>query len=413
MTCDIEGMFHQVGVNKEDRDLLRFLWWEDGNLKDSPKEYRIAVHLFGATSSPACANFALKTTANSNEEKFGKRLADFVRQNFYVDDGLQSVGTPEEAVAILEGGRELCKAGGFNLHKFVCNNKPVVEQIPEDLRAKNLQRLDLRHDTLPVERTLGVEWCLESDTFEFRVTLSNKPATRRGILSSISSIYDPLGLVSPFLLTGRSILQELCKDGANWDDPVSEEMKGRWEKWKSDLLNLSHLKIPRCYKPDDLGPVANAQLHHFSDASQKGYGQCSYLRLTDKNNQVTSALVMAKSRVVPTKAITIPRLELTAALTSVRVSEFLNKELTYESVQNFYWTDSRVVLGYVVNESKRFHVFVANRIQEIREKTEVQEWHYVPSKSNPADLSSRGMTSEELVESQLWWFSQYLVETQR
>ena len=403
VTCDVEGMFHQVGVNKEDRDFLRFLWWEKGNLDENPKEYRMAVHLFGATSSPACANFALKATADRYERRFGTEAAEFVRKNFYVDDGLQSVSTAEEAVVLIERGRELCKAGGFHLHKFVCNDKKVVEQIPDCIRAKNIQKIDVRHEALPVERTLGVEWCVESDAFQFRINLTDKPATHRGILSSISSIYDPLGLVAPFLLSGKKILQEICRDGKEWDDPIDEDVLSRWDRWRKDLLNLSKLKVQRCYRPANFGQVTSVQFHHFADASLEGYGQCSYVRLKDEQNQVTTALVMAKSRVTPVKAVTIPRLELTAALTAVKVSQFLNKELTFKNVQNYYWTDSKVVLGYIANNSKRFHIYVANRVQQIRNRTEVTEWHYVQTKTNPADLSSRGVTADELVTSQLWW----------
>ncbi len=98
--------------------------------------------------------------------------------------------------------------------------------------------------------------------------------------------------------------------------------------------------------------MTDVQLHHFSDAPQDGYGQCSYLRMTDKDYKVVTSLVMAKARVAPLKAITIPRLELAAAVTSVKISELLSRELTYSDIKNVYWTDSRVVLGYIANESK-------------------------------------------------------------
>lgn len=403
VTCDIEGMFLQVGVKEEDRDFLRFLWWQDGDYTAAPTEYRMTVHLFGATSSPACANYALKATATKYKETYGKEAADFVKDDFYVDDGLKSVRTAEDAFALIDSSRKLCKEGGFNLHKFACNEKSVIVQIPEDIRAKDVQDIDLKFEPLPIERTLGIEWCLESDTFRFRISLTDKPATRRGILSSVSSIYDPLGLVAPFLLGGRKILQEICRDGNGWDDPISENLLLRWDRWRNDLLCLSKLTIPRCYKPVDFGLVSTVQLHHFCDASMEGYGECSYIRLIDDKGHVTTSLVMAKSRVTPTKALTIPRLELTAALTAVKVSGILNKELSYTDVENYYWSDSKVVLGYIANEAKRFHIFVANRVQQLRDRSQVKEWHHVGTKENPADLASRGATTRELVESQLWW----------
>ena len=197
----------------------------------------------------------------------------------------------------------------------------------------------------------------------------------------------------------KSILQDLCRHEVGWDDPIPEDIKVKWEKWRSDLLEVQCISIPRCYKPDDFGRVVSAQLHHFSDASVKGYGQCSYLRLVDENQRVHRSFVMGKSRVAPLKPVTIPRLELTAAVCSVRIRQQLQLELEYTIDKEYFWTDSRVVLGYIANESRRFHVFVANRVQEIQENTSIDQWKYVESKQNPADEASRGLKTQELLHS--------------
>ena len=222
-------------------------------------------------------------------------------------------------------------------------------------------------------------------------------------MSSVSSIFDPLGLVAPVLLIGKRILQMLCRDGYGWDDPISEEIGAEWEKWRNDIQHLASLQIPRCYKPQNFNVIKSAELHHFSDASIDGYGQCSYLRLVDENGSVSTTLVMGKSRVSPSKPVTIPRLELTAAVTSVRVSAFLTKELEYSDMTQFFYTDSRVVLGYIANDSKRFHIFVANRIQKIRDYSTPDDWRHVDTKVNPADAASRGLSAESLFKSKLWW----------
>lgn len=396
--CDIEAMFHQVKVNEEHRDLLRFLWWEDGDLTKEPKEYRMTVHLFGATSSPGCANFALKATANDFEMEFGATAADFLRNDFYVDDGLKSVTSVEEAVKLIANVKQMCNKGGFHLHKFVSNSKEVIRRIPEPDRADGVKELDLDLDSLPLERALGVHWCVESDCFQFNIVLQDKPCTRRGILSTVSSVFDPLGFVAPLLLDGKSILQELCRHKTDWDDPIPEEIKVKWEKWRADLLQLQRISIPRCYKPENFGRVVSAELHHFSDASVKGYGQCSYLRLVDEHQKIHCSLVMGKSRVAPLKPVTIPRLELTAAVCSVRISQQLRRELEYHIDREYFWTDSNVVLGYIRNESRRFHVFVANRVQEIQDSTSIDQWKYIESKENPADEASRGMKAQELLD---------------
>ena len=145
------------------------------------------------------------------------------------------------------------------------------------------------------------------------------------------------------------------------------------------------------------------EFHHFSDASETGYGQCSYIRLMNDRQEVYCSLVMAKARVTPLKMVTIPRLELMAALVSVRVSQFLEEELKYEAAKHVFWTDSRVVLGYITNDSTRFHTYVANRVQQIRDATSPDQWHYVKSADNPADQASRGVSAQELTQQSTWF----------
>ena len=397
--CDIESMFYQVKVTENCRNLLRFLWWEDGDKSKEPQEYRMTVHLFGATSSPGCSNFALKATADDNEIDVGSNPAEFLREDFYVDDGLKSVPSVEEAVKLIKDIKEMCKRGGFNLHKFTSNKKEVIDQIPVEDRAEGIKNLDLDHDALPVERALGVQWCIESDTFKFRITLKDRPCTRRGILSTVSSIFDPLGFVALLLLDGKIIVQELCKEGADWDDPVPEQVKSRWEQWRTELQVLEKFSIPRCYKPEDFGQVVGTELHHFSDASTKGYGQCSYLWQENDKGQVHCSFVIGKARVTPLKSVTVPRLELTAAVVSAKIGEQLRKELHIGEIDEVFWTDSKVVLGYIANNSKRFHIFVANRVQQIQDLTSIKQWRYVNTESNPADDASRGLTAHQLLKS--------------
>ena len=271
-----------------------------------------------------------------------------------------------------------------------------------DDRAQGLKDLDLQHCTLPVERALGVQWCVETDTFQFRMILQDKPLTRRGILSTVSSVYDPLGFLFPFTLIGKQILQQLCRDKAEWDDPVPDELRIKWEKWRKDLLHLEQLKIPRCFIPDGFGKIRSVELHHFSYASVSGYGQCSYLRLVNDRKQVHCSFAMGKARVTPMKTVTIPRLELIAALVSVNVGSTLRRELDYEKVAEVFWTDSQVILGYIKNNAKRFHVFVANRVQQIRENSTPEQWRYINSEENPADEASRGSSPNVLIHSSCW-----------
>ena len=167
---------------------------------------------------------------------------------------------------------------------------------------------------------------------------------------------------------------------------------------------LQQVKIPRCYKPEAFGEVKAVEFHHFSDASMEGYGQCSYIKLVNNKGQVHCSLVMAKSRVAPLKVITIPRLELAAAVVSVRIHTILRKQLNYEVVKEVFWTDSKVILGYINSDAKRFKVYVANRVQQIRDHTSAAQWKYVETDSNPADYASRGMPVQAMINSSKWWY---------
>ncbi|XP_029619853.1 uncharacterized protein LOC115200878 [Salmo trutta] len=325
MMADIEGMFHQVRVHEDDLDFLRFLWWPDGDTNKRLEEYRMTVHLFGAISSPSCANFALRKTAEDNCERYDEEVIQTVKSNFYVDDCLKSVATEEQAIALTKNLMDVCSQGGFKLTKWVGNSRAVLASIPDEHKAKQIKELDLDREKLPVERALGIRWNIERDAFTFRVIVKNRPLTRRGILSTVSSVYDPLGFLAPFVLKAKQILQVLCKLKCGWDEVIPEEHSISWKRWLSELDQLSRFQIDRCMMPENFGQVKTAQLHHFGDASEQCYGTASYLRFTNGMGKVHIAFILGKSRVTPLKQMTIPRLELAAATLAVRVDRMLRR----------------------------------------------------------------------------------------
>ena len=402
ISCDLEGMFNQVGVVAEDRNLLRFLWWKDGKTECEPGEFRMKTHLFGATSSPACAMFALRAAADDHQAD-EEKAAEFVRNDFYIDDGLTSVQDVQSGISLIAATRELCERKGFKVHKILSNSIDVVKSVPMDSRCVGLQSLDVGTGDLPVQRTLGVQWNVETDMLSIQVRPREKQLNRRGILSIVSSVFDPLGLVSPFVLKGKLLLRDLCRENLGWDEPIPEVVAKAWDEWMRSMVALENVSVPRCYVHEGVKDDMTVELHHFSDASSVGYGQCSYLRTVASDGSVSCSLVVSKSRVAPIKPITVPRLELTAAVLSVRISRFLQEELKLQNVTEVFWTDSMVVLGYIANEARRFHVYVANRVQEIRNHTEPSQWRHIATDDNPADLASRGVDAEGLVGNELWW----------
>ena len=399
VTCDISRMFHQFRVSPEFRDLLRFLWF---NKQGEIVTYRMKVHLFGATSSPACATYGLRELCEISQNPNNEAKA-FIRENFYVDDGLISLPNSSSAQSLVHDAIAICKEGNLRLHKFSSNSPTLLSTLPVSERnIEDIRILDREEMSQPYERTLGLLWSLKTDTFEFSSNLKENPNTRRGILSTIASIYDPLGLLSPFILKGKNILQDMCRIATSWDDSLPGDLLSRWECWKASLDNLAQIQIKRCYKTADLVRISKAEIHHFSDASTCGYGAVSYLRLVDINGQVNCSLLMSKARVAPLKPITIPRMELQAAVTAADVSNVIRAELGIDATEMF-WTDSQVVLGYLKNTSKKFHIYVTNRVQRIRDNSNAEQWFYVPTSQNPADHASRGMNINQLQNSN--WFT--------
>ena len=140
-----------------------------------------------------------------------------VLRNFYADDCLKSVEDEEEALEVAHELIGLCNKGGFKLNKWVSNNRTLLLSIPEESRSKEIKDLDFDQDVLPVERALGVQCCTETNSFQFKLNLQDKPLTRRGILSTVISIYDPLGMLAPVILPARQILQTLTGMIPGWD----------------------------------------------------------------------------------------------------------------------------------------------------------------------------------------------------
>ena len=206
-------------------------------------------------------------------------------------------------------------------------------------------------------------------------------------------LYDPLGLASPFVLIARRIVQNLCQEKIGWDDPIPEKERKQWEQWISGLQDMKKISVPRCVQPF---PPVQVELHHFSDASEVAYGVVSYLRVIAKDGRIECTLVMAKSRLAPLKRLTLPRLELQAATLAARQNALLRKELSLDLGPPTYWTDSTIVLQYISNTTARYHTFVANRVAEIQNATNVKEWRHVPTRENPADDASRGVSASDL-----------------
>ena len=194
-------------------------------------------------------SYGLRRAAKEVEADYGSDARRFIDSEFYVDDALKSFATEEEAISVLGRAQKMRAASNLRLHKIASNQPAVIEAFPSEDRSKDVNSLDLFVDNLPIQRSLGLFWNMCSDTFLFQIEDDKKPFTRRGVLSTVNSLYDPLGFLAPITVHGRLILRELTMQAEDWDSPLSKDMEVEWTRWKWLLQDLEGLQIPRPYSP--------------------------------------------------------------------------------------------------------------------------------------------------------------------
>ncbi|XP_057376227.1 uncharacterized protein LOC130697337 [Daphnia carinata] len=324
--ADIEKMFHQVKVPEADQAAFRFLYRTPGS-NSAPLTYQMTVHVFGAISSPTSCIFALNRTADDYRSQFPD-VADSVRRNFYVDNYLDSFESEDEVIKRSREMKSLLQLGGFNLTKWTSSSRTVIAALREFGLASPTLNLDL--EKLPVERTLGVMWDSERDMLSFKIRKppNNVTLTKRAFLSIISSVYDPLGLVAPVIFVMKSLLQDIWtnEERIGWDDVVPETLSQRFYGWYDHLENLESLSVPRCFR-FIRGRWTQQHLYVFTDASSKGFGAVAYFRTVFEDHSVNVSFVMSKTHVTPVKGLTIPRLELQAAVEGLNLALTICREL--------------------------------------------------------------------------------------
>lgn len=167
---------------------------------------------------------------------------------------------------------------------------------------------------------------------------------------------------------------------------MPEKLTNQWQRWKDDLHSLEDVSVHRSYKPKGFGSVRRAELHVFSGASQDAVAAAVYLRVFNENDDVSVTLVYGQAKVAPVRPTSIPRLELCGAVLATQAKVL--KEIDMKISEVTYYTDSKVVLGYITNQSRRFYVYVANRVQLIRSLSSPDQWRYVESERNPANVAT-------------------------
>lgn len=397
MTADITKMYRQISIHAADYDLQRIVW------RKSPQEEMGHYHLTTVTYGTAPASFlatrCLAQVASENSQDF-PRAAEIIRADFYVDDLLTGGDNLKETVELQRQIIEILDKYGFSLHKWCSNYDELLDMIPEHKRETQLPLKFRSNENI---HTLGLIWDPLRDILKYEISIkpNNELVTKRSVLSTIASIYDPLGLLGPVISSYKIFMQQLWYHNLNWDDRLPSALHETWLEMYKQLPLLKDISIPRLVK--GVGQLTDMQIHGFADASEKCYGACLYLRCTDSGGNVSVKLLCAKSRVSPVKQVTLPRLELCATLLLARLVNKIVPILRLDVKKVYLWTDSTVVLAWISATPTKWKTFVANRISEIQELTETCQWGHVNSTENPADILSRGTSSLILQNHSLWW----------
>ncbi|XP_062714715.1 uncharacterized protein LOC134291230 [Aedes albopictus] len=393
ISADIMEMFLQILIRPADRSALLFLWRDS---EDQPiKTMMTNVAIFGATCSPTQSQFVKNQNALEFQTDF-PRASEAITKKHYVDDYLDSVDTIEEAVQLAKDVAEVHRKADFFIRNWTSNKVQVIEQIGE-VHSPTTKQFSVAKDC-KLEKLLGMIWLPEEDCFSFSVWLREDMQqlldgevvpSKRQLLSVVMSLYDPLGLVSTFIIRGKVLIQETWRENIGWDDKIPFEVFCRWKQWLKVLKEMNNVKVSRCYFPGyDRASYDSLQLHIFVDASEESYAAAAYFRIVDKG-EVRCSLVASKTKVAPLQSLSIPRLELMAALIGARLRKTIEEYHSVKATRTYLWSDSTTVVAWIQSDTRRYRQFVAFRVNEILSLSSVTEWRWIGTRQNVADEATR------------------------
>ncbi|XP_045774363.1 uncharacterized protein LOC123873546 [Maniola jurtina] len=386
--ADVEKMYRQILVAEDQRDLQLIVW------RDDPKEslgiYRLNTVVYGTASAPFLAVRCLKELGFTSSDPDVKRV---ITEDFFVDDMITGLDDKDKLTELCRKVYEALQSGCFPLRKWIFNFE-CDQSVFNGIKQLNLEGKGEC-------KTLGIGWNNSTDEFNYNTTFKHDAQiSKRTILSHVSQIFDPLGLLSPAIIIAKTLLQKLWLTKTDWDDALPNDVIEAWNRFANSLAALNDIVVPR--HAIGLDPVS-IELHIFTDASQVAYGACAYIRTITKNNTICNRLLCAKAKVAPVKPLTIPRLELSGAVLGARLYKKISESLHCQFDSVTFWTDSTIVLGWLRMAPNLLKTFVQNRIVEIHELTGELPWRHVSGKDNPADMASRGVLLNDLATSTLWW----------
>ncbi|XP_070134695.1 uncharacterized protein [Drosophila bipectinata] len=398
---DIKEMFHQVLIRPEDRCSQRFLW-RDGNDDREPDTYEMNVMTFGAACSPSTAHY-VKTVNALKFRDSDPRAVKAIIDHHYVDDYVDSFDTESEAIEVSTRVKEIHAEAGFELCQF-SSCSPIVEAAlgpPGQVKSVGWGESE--------QKILGMRWQVATDDFRFNVEYHRVPKsvlsgervpTKREFLSLLMSTFDPLGFLCCLMITAKLLLREIWRQKIQWDEPLPEEIGRAFAAWRRELDAVGQFRCPRHYF--GRGAVRTIELHVFVDASQSAFAAVAYWRVTYNDGNVLVSFVCAKTKCAPMRTMSIPRLELQAAVLGTRVMNTVKEEHGVDISETVLWTDSKTVLKWIGSTHRRYKQFVGNRVAEILESSKVSQWRWVPTADNAADDATRSQSKADLSPESRW-----------
>lgn len=394
-TGDVEKMYRQIRIHKSDQHLQHVLWRESSDLPIA--DYVLLTVTYGTSCAPHLAVRTLKQLAIDHELDF-PIASKIAKEDFYVDDLMTGAYSIKDAMKTRREVSKLLSAGGFKLRKWVSNCSQLLDEIP--LQDREIQQ-PLNIEINNTVTALGIIWNPAVDAFTFKLNLPRTPSspTKRNILSDISKLFDPLGWLSPIIIRSKIMMQQLWLKGVEWDDVLPDQVAEHWKVLRTDLFKVEHVKINRwMYHHNN-----KIELHGFCDASSKAYAAVIYSRIRQPDGEYKTTLLTAKSRVAPLQQLSIPRLELCGAKLLADLLFKTQKTINVDDTTIFAWTDSSIVIHWLRAQPSKWKTFVANRVASIQHRIPISCWRHVPTVENPADCASRGIDTDSLQSSSLWW----------
>ncbi|XP_044316206.1 uncharacterized protein LOC123037801 [Drosophila rhopaloa] len=398
---DIKEMFHQVLIRPEDRCSQRFLW-RDGNEDRDPDVYEMNVMTFGAACSPSAAHY-VKTVNALKFRDSDPRAVKAIIDHHYVDDYVDSFATESEAISVSTRVKEIHAEAGFELCQFSYSSPIVEAALGPPGRVKSVGWGEAE------QKILGMRWQVATDDFRFNVEYHRVPSsvlsgdrvpTKREYLSLLMSTFDPLGFLCCLMITAKLLLREIWRQKIQWDEPLPEEIGKAFAAWRREMDAVGQFRCPRQYFGH--GAVRTIELHVFVDASQSAFAAVAYWRVTYEDGNVLVSFVCAKTKCAPMRTMSIPRLELQAAVLGTRLMNTVKEEHSVDTSETVLWTDSKTVLRWIGSTHRRYKQFVGNRVAEILESSKVSQWRWVPTADNAADDATRSQNKADLSPESRW-----------